>query len=282
MIKAVIMDWAGTTVDYGCFAPLNVFIEIFRRKGIEITQEEAREPMGLLKWDHIREITKMPRVAGLWEQKFGSRPNDRDVDALYADFEPLLFASLRNHCEPVPGILELVGRLRERGIKIGSTTGYTEEMMDIVVEEAGRRGYRPDVLVTPTEMPAGRPYPWMIYENCIRLGVYPLHHVVKVGDTLSDIREGLNAGVWTVGVVLGSSELGMSEAEVSACPPEELKRRCEEVRGRFYEAGAHYVIESVGKLDTVLELIEASLKAGAGVPAGAAASASVPQGARHA
>lgn len=48
-IEAVIFDWAGTTVDYGCFAPLEVFMKIFQKRGVEITAEEARKPMGLLK-----------------------------------------------------------------------------------------------------------------------------------------------------------------------------------------------------------------------------------------
>ncbi len=58
-IEAVIFDWAGTTVDYGCFAPLEVFIKIFRKRGVKITDEEARKPMGLLKIDHVRALTEI-------------------------------------------------------------------------------------------------------------------------------------------------------------------------------------------------------------------------------
>ena len=58
-LKAVILDWAGTTVDFGCFAPAGVFVEVFKRKGVEITMDEARGPMGLHKKDHIRTVAKM-------------------------------------------------------------------------------------------------------------------------------------------------------------------------------------------------------------------------------
>ena len=51
MIEAVVFDWAGTTVDYGCFAPVQVFMEAFAHFGIEVTMEEIRKPLNfLLKW----------------------------------------------------------------------------------------------------------------------------------------------------------------------------------------------------------------------------------------
>ncbi|MGE5703585.1 MAG: phosphonoacetaldehyde hydrolase [Clostridia bacterium] len=262
MIQAVIMDWAGTTVDYGCFAPLDVFIEVFRKRGIEVKHEEARAPMGLLKWDHIDTMLKMERIAGLWKEKYGRVPTSKDVDTLYADFEPMLFSILKNYCTPIPGVLDLVERLRRDGIKIGSTTGYTKEMMAVVAAEAKKRGYAPDSLVTPNDMPAGRPLPWMCYQNAINLGVYPMKHVVKVGDTLSDIREGVSAGAWSVGVVKGGSELGMTEQEVNSCDPDVLADRMEEVANKFKAAGADYVIESIGDLDQILPKINLRLAQG--------------------
>ncbi|MET3288662.1 phosphonoacetaldehyde hydrolase [Brevibacillus fluminis] len=262
MIKAVIFDWAGTTVDYGCFAPLDVFIEVFRKRGIEVLHEEARAPMGLLKWDHIDTMLKMERIANLWKEKYGRTPTEKDVDMLYADFEPMLFSILKNYCTPIPGVLELVERLRRDGIKIGSTTGYTKEMMAVVAPEAKKRGYAPDSMVTPTEMPQGRPYPWMCYQNAINLGVYPMKHVIKVGDTLSDIKEGVSAGAWSVGILKGSSELGMNEQEVAVCDPDELADRMEAVAKKFKAAGADYIIDTIGDLDKVIPKINLRLAQG--------------------
>lgn len=262
MIKAVMADWAGTMVDYGCFAPMRVFVEVFRQKGVAITDEEARGPMGLLKRDHIRAICRMERVAEAWREKYGRFPDENDVNELYALFEPMLLSILHDYAEPIPGAVELAARLRERGILIGSTTGYTAEMMQIVAAEAKKRGYEPDMLVTPDDVPAGRPYPWMIYENAKALGVYPLSHIVKVGDTISDMQEGVNAGLWTVGVVLGSSDLGMSEEEVRVCDPAELDKRIREIGERFRAAGAHYAIEHIGRLDEAIDDINRRLAAG--------------------
>lgn len=261
-IEAIIFDWAGTTVDYGCFAPLDVFIEVFKKRGIDVLHEEARGPMGMLKWDHINEMCKVDRIAQLWKDKFGRLPEKKDVDDLYADFEPMLFSILPNYCTPIPGILDLVGRLRSKGIKIGSTTGYTREMMDIVAPGAKLKGYEPDYMVTPNDVPGGRPSPWMCYINAMNLGVYPMKHIIKVGDTISDIKEGLNAGAWSVGVILGSSEMGLKQEEADAMDPDELASRMETVAKRFKDAGAHYVIDSIGKLDTLIPKINARLQNG--------------------
>ncbi|NEN80941.1 phosphonoacetaldehyde hydrolase [Paenibacillus elgii] len=261
-VQGVILDWAGTAVDYGCFAPVAVFVEVFAKRGITLTAKEARGPMGMLKRDHLRELCRLDSVAEQWKAAFGRAPEEADVDSLYADFELMLFSILKQYATPIPGAIELVARLRSQGIKVGSTTGYTTEMMEIVAAEAKKQGYAPDGLVTPDEMPAGRPYPWMIYENAIRLGIYPMKHIVKVGDTISDIREGLNAETWTVGILKGSSELGMSEAEVNACDPADLQRKLEEIEQRYRSEGAHYVIDSIGALDPVIADINRRLAAG--------------------
>lgn len=116
-VQAVIFDWAGTTVDYGCFAPVQAFVEIFRIRGIDITIEEAREPMGLLKMDHIRELLKMNRISKLWISKYGKEPDEIELRSLYKDFEALLFKVLKEYAKPIPGVIELVSRLRQQGIK---------------------------------------------------------------------------------------------------------------------------------------------------------------------
>ncbi|MFE5321375.1 phosphonoacetaldehyde hydrolase [Paenibacillus sp. NPDC056579] len=261
-IQGVILDWAGTTIDYGCFAPLAAFIKAYENKGIAVTAEEARKPMGMLKRDHMQAIGEMDNVARQWQEKYGRPINDADLDEMYADFEQLLFSVLRDYAKPIPGAVELVSRLRQQGIKVGSTTGYTMEMMMIVAEEAKKNGYSPDCLVTPDEVPAGRPYPWMCYENAIRLDLYPMKHVVKAGDTISDVREGINAGAWSVGILKGSNELGMTEAEVQAGDSAELAAKLEEIKQRYLDAGAHYVIETIGDLDQVIEQINDRLAKG--------------------
>lgn len=261
-IEAVLFDWAGTTVDYGCFAPVEVFLEVFKRRGIEITLEEARGPMGMLKIDHIRALTKIPRIKDEWVKIYGQEPDEEDVEEMYKDFEPSLLKILPNYTTPIPGVIETVNEIRNMGLKIGSTTGYTDKMMEIVEHNAKKKGYSPDVVFTPDGLPGGRPYPWMCYKNAIKLGIYPMKHIIKVGDTLSDVKEGLNAGCWSVGVIMGSNELGLHEEEVLAMPVDELAERCEEVIKRFLNAGAHFVIKTISELPDLIRQIDRLLKEG--------------------
>lgn len=258
-IECVIMDWAGTAVDYGCFAPVSAFIESFRAIGIEITAEEARRPMGLTKIDHVRALFQMTRIGEKFQEKYGRPYNENDVQGRYAEFQRLLLATLKEYTGPISYVIETIDTLRQKGIKIGSTTGYTKEMMDVVIPEAAAKGYSPDNCVTSDGLPAGRPYPYMIYKNMCDLAVPSRFSVLKYGDTISDIKEGLNAGVWTVGVILGSNEMGLTEEEVQALPKEELKSRMTEVRNRMYAAGAHYVVDSIKELPALIECINARM-----------------------
>ena len=89
-IQGVILDWAGTAVDFGSTSPMSAFKEAFRRAGVEVTDDETRAPMGLLKRDHIRTMLAMPRIATCWKEKYGREANSDDVEKIYADFEPAL------------------------------------------------------------------------------------------------------------------------------------------------------------------------------------------------
>lgn len=253
MIEAVVFDWAGTTVDYGCFAPVQAFVEAFRYFGIEVTMEETRKPMGMLKRDHIRTMLNMERIAAQWQQVKGHAATDEEVEAVYAQFEPKLFSILNQFASPKPQTLETVAELRAMGVKIGSTTGYTDSMMAVVVPEAARLGYNPDCWFSPDSTGGkGRPYPYMMFENMKTLGVTNVKNVVKIGDTVSDIKEGVNAGTWSVGVMEGSSELGLSQDEFNALAPETRDKACREVEETFRKAGAHFVIRNLSELPNLV------------------------------
>lgn len=242
------MDWAGTAVDYGCFAPLNAFLQVFNEKSVDITLRQAREPMGLLKIDHIKAILNMPEVNLKFQLVHNRDWSMDDVLEMYQSFEKHLFASLCDFTDPILGVLEVMEVLRSQGIKIGSTTGYTQSMMDIVRHEAMKKGYVVDNLVTPDGLPAGRPAPYMIYRNMIDLAVPSTDQVVKVGDTIADIQEGVNAKVHSVGVVVGSNEMGLTESEFNLLSENEKMNRIQEVRKRMLGAGADGVINTISEL----------------------------------
>lgn len=253
--EAVIFDWAGTTVDYGCFAPVAAFIKAFEEFGITPEVEEVRAPMGMLKWNHIKEMFSMERISNEWERIYGRKWNDGDVDAVYEKSEKAIMESVVNYSEPKPYVIEVTEKLRQKGIKIGSTTGYTDEMMSIVVPKAESLGYSPDCWFSPNSVNnIGRPYPYMIFENLKKLGISSVKGVIKVGDTVSDIKEGKNAGVVSVGVIEGSSVMGLTQEEYDKLTEGEKAEAKERVKEKFISAGADYVIDDIrGILDLIEE-----------------------------
>jgi len=252
-IEAVIFDWAGTTVDHGCMAPVAAFVEVFRRRGIVISTATARGPMGTHKRTHIERLCRVREVADAWRASFGRAATDADVDAMFAEFIPLQLAVLRDHAEPVPGCVAAVAALRARGLRIGSTTGFTRAMMDVLAPEAALRGFAPDVIVTADEVPRARPWPDMCLRNVMELGVSSVAACVKVDDTVAGIEEGLRAGMWTVGVVMTGNEIGCTEAGLAAMAPEERDRLRAEAYARLRAAGAHLVIDGIAELPAALD-----------------------------
>ncbi|SIO61629.1 phosphonoacetaldehyde hydrolase [Singulisphaera sp. GP187] len=247
-LEAVIFDWAGTTIDYGSRAPTQVFLEIFKQRGVEITVAEARGPMGRAKRDHIAAVASLPRVAAEWRQRFGHEPTDADVQAMYDDFLPLQKATLAQGSNVIPGIPQAIAALRDRGLKIGSTTGYTRALMEVVAPIAARGGYAPDVIVCSDDGPAGRPDPWMNQRAAELLGVLSMSSVLVVDDTAVGIEAGLNAGALTVAVTQTGNALGLSAEEVALLPAPELQARLTQIEQDFRSLGAQMIIPSVAQL----------------------------------
>jgi phosphonoacetaldehyde hydrolase len=261
-IRLVIFDWAGTTVDHGSRAPLVAFVRLFAQRGVPITPEEARGPMGLDKKDHLRALLQLPEVARRWRERHGGDATEADVDDLYRRFMPLQLEVIDEHAEVVPELLDCVGVLRSRGLAVGATTGYFREAAQCVYRCAAAQGYRPDHCVCAEEVPAGRPAPWMIFRIMEALGVFPPATVVKVGDTVPDIHEGLAAGAWSVGVVRSSSEVGCTAPEWAALPPPEQHRRWASCRAKLLAAGAHAVVDTLAGLPAVVDEIGARIGRG--------------------
>ncbi len=261
-LRAVVLDWAGTTVDYGCMAPVATFMQAFAEVGVPISVAEARAPMGTAKWHHIQAITKDEAVAARWEAAHGKPPGDADVDEIYGRFLPLQIETVAQHSTIIPGVVEMVAALRSRGLAIATTTGYPREVMDVVIELAAAQGYEADVTVCAGETPAGRPGPFMALQALINLSISPVAAVVKIGDTAVDIAEGLNGGMWSVGVALTGNEVGLTAAEWAALPAGDRDRLADIATNTLRDAGAHYVIDSLTTLIPVLDDIEERLARG--------------------
>ncbi len=251
-IKAVISDLAGTTVDFGSCAPAGAFVELFARRSIQATAAEARGPMGIHKRDHIRAMLDMPSISRQWMDVHGHAWTERDLDGLYEEFIPMTVEALPKYSSVIPGVVEAVETLHARGIRIGVSTGYNNQMLQIVLEKAAEGGFVPDAAICAADVPKGRPAPWMIFRLMEALDVYPSAAVVKIGDTIADIEDGLNAGVWTIGVTRTGNLVGLTEAELDALAPDERAQRIVQAGERLLAAGAHCVVDSFADLPHVI------------------------------
>ncbi len=263
-VRAVILDWSGTTADKYVVAPAVVFVEVFAKHGVEISMAEARGPMGLRKDLHIAALTKVPAIAERWKAKHGKYPGQAEVDAMFADFVPMQLECLHKYTDLLPGVAEVTQRLQKNGIKIGASTGFTRSMVDVLLADAIKQGFKPDCTVAGDEVKHGaRPEPHMVYKNLDLLGISPIQSVVKVDDTVSGVGEALNAGCWGVGVSRYSNYMDMDTPDADKDLSEaELNRRHEHTKELLRRAGAHYVIDSIADIEWVIDDINARLARG--------------------
>jgi phosphonoacetaldehyde hydrolase len=261
-LQAVIFDWAGTVLDHGSRAPMGAFVKAFAQFGVTITIADARGPMGMAKRDHIRLVGQAPAVAAAWQARFGHPFGEADIDAVFDVFEPLNIASVRDHAQFIPGALETLAQLKARGLRIGSTTGYTRPIMEELIPVAAVAGFTPEIVVCAGDLAAGRPSPLMMWHAMAQMGIWPASTVVKIDDTLPGIGEGVAAGTWTVGVALSGNMAGLTVEELAALPEAERTALRAQATADMHAAGADIVIDSIADLPGALDQIEARLAAG--------------------
>jgi phosphonoacetaldehyde hydrolase len=258
----VIFDMAGTVLDFGSIAPAGVFIEVFKRRQVEISVTEARGPMGAEKRRHIEMLLEMPQVAERFEQAHGRHWTQDDVDALYADFIPLQVESLPKFSDLIPGAGDIAKTLKKRGIRIGVNSGYNREMLEVCLEAVRRQGFEPESAVAASDVPRARPSPAMSLKNVIELGVENVAGCIKVDDTVPGIDEGLNAGMWTIGLSISGNEVGLNHETWSGLSADEKATARTRAEDKMRRAGAHYVVDSIADILPCVDDIEARLRKG--------------------
>ncbi|PVB59976.1 phosphonoacetaldehyde hydrolase [Labrenzia sp. 011] len=254
--KAVVFDWAGTMIDFGSFAPMGVFVSAFERFGITVSIAQARAPMGKPKWNHIRTMMDDPDIAAQWTERYGHAPTDADVDKVYEVFVPMNEEVVADYADLVPGAAEVVKTLRDKGLKIGSTTGYTRSIMERVLPKAAEQGYVPDNLICADDLPEGRPGPLGMYQCFVDLVAYPPSAVIKVDDTEPGIAEGVAAGCLTVGLALSGNYAGKTPDELAALSEAEVDSLRQHATSKLKDAGADHVIDTVADLPALIEKLE--------------------------
>jgi phosphonoacetaldehyde hydrolase len=261
-IKAVVFDWAGTMVDFGCMAPVEALIDAFTAHGVALSAAQARRDMGRAKRDHVLAILHYPEVAAAWSAAKGARPTLADGEAIYQALEPLIEAAATRCADLIPGAAAVAADLKALGVKVGSGTGYTRQMMSGILPRAAAQGYAPEVVVCAGETPSGRPAPLMTWKALIEMDAWPARACVKVDDATVGVEEGRLAGCWTVGLAASGNGVGLSLADYRALAEPDRQARVAAAAEALGAAGADYVIDTVADIRPVLEAIAARIAAG--------------------
>jgi phosphonoacetaldehyde hydrolase len=245
-IRAVVLDVAGTVVDFGSRAPLLALRELFGaaaagRTALRPTDAVLRAPMGLPKREHIREVC---RALGLHDLP------DPQLDALHGRFAASIttWAARRNRWA-VPAVPGVLSSLRGAGIGVGFCSGYDRTTLapfERLLAEAFGPGHGMPVVCASDGLP-GRPHPDMALRVAELLGAQP-SQCLKVGDTVADMREGCAAGMRSVGVLDSGNEVGLDAEEWYALAPdrrEAMRRAASKV---LLDAGAAATIRTVREL----------------------------------
>tara|TARA_B100001758_G_scaffold190722_1_gene167692 strand:- start:912 stop:1766 length:855 start_codon:yes stop_codon:yes gene_type:complete len=256
-LKGIILDWSGTTCDKYVIAPAVVFYNVFKKHNVPITMGEAREPMGLRKDLHIKAITEIPSVKDKWFKQYGRYPDDNDVSNMFKDFVPMQLDCLDKYSDLIPGTEEAVKIFREKfNLKIGGTTGFTREMVNVLLKNTEKQNLMFDSFVAGDDIFEGagaRPKPFMLYENLIKLDLFPIESVVKVDDTIGGVGEGLNAGCWTIGLSRYSNYMNINTLEEeNQLSEQEINIRHNHSKEKLKETGCHYVLDSISDIPDVL------------------------------
>jgi phosphonoacetaldehyde hydrolase len=261
-IKAVVFDWAGTMIDFGCIAPVKALQTAFAAEDLVISEAEARKDMGRAKRDHVAAILAEPRIVAAWRERHGAPPSQSDLDRVYTALVPLMAEAAATQTDLIPGAAATADWLASRGIRFASSTGYTRAMMQPILARAAAQGYAPAFVVCAGETAEGRPSPLPMYKAMLELGVWPAWHCVKVDDAVVGVEEGRNAGAWTIGIAASGNGVGLGLAEWQALDEASQRAKSAASGRELRDAGADYVIATIADLKDVLVEIERRIGSG--------------------
>lgn len=219
-LDLVVFDMAGTTVRAADQVPA-AFDEAFEHVGVILSEGEIQS---------IRGRSKREAISELLTRHLNADDERRLATGVYGDFQRILIERYEEHgVESIDGADETFAWLKRQDVKIALSTGFDRAVAGLLLQMIGW-DKSIDVVVCNEDVPRGRPAPYLIFRAMERTGCDCIHRVGVVGDTVSDLEAGFNAGVrWNIGVLSGAH----SETQLKSCPYGEIITSVKELPSVF-------------------------------------------------
>ena len=262
MIRCVIFDLGGTLIDKYSMSPLVNLRKAFAFQYVNLCNSLITKDMGMKKLDHIYALAKEDSFKEQFKQVYGRHHDESDLFDIYNIFCSLQRKSLRTDVELIPETKKTIDYLRERDIKIGVTTGFSKDQMNIALDLLHKHDIIPDASVSSTCFNhPGRPNPYMIHHLMNELKISDPRKILKVDDTCVGIQEGLNAGCLTVGVARWSINMNVtSEEEQDNLTDKTIKEKLNKSRSILLKEDPTYLINTLDELKYCIDPLYLNLK----------------------
>jgi phosphonoacetaldehyde hydrolase len=258
-IKGIIFDTVGVLVDCGCLHHNKAIANIFKMRNIELKESLIRNFNGLTLKDQLKKIVTDRRVLNDWKKIYGNKPNDEDLAMLLQDLINRIAASIPEKDYIIDSYKKKFNKLNNKGYKIALTCEYPPALASLIFDKLQKDGFKFSQSITINDTMVGAPFPWMCYMSAIKLNVFPLNAIIRVGDSPYNIEEGINANMWTAGVVNTGNLIGLSKDEMRRKGVDKLHKKVKSAYKKFKKKGAHYVIDSINDISWVIDDINSNL-----------------------
>ena len=215
-IRLVALDMAGTTVADG-----GAVEEAFQRAldAVGLTAANLMDDTET----YIRRTMGQSKITVFTELLGGDRHLAEQANVAFeAAFDQ---AVQGGEVSPLPGAESTFAKLRDAGMQLCLTTGFSPATRDRIITSLGWEG-KVDLTLSPADAGRGRPWPDMILTAVLRLRIDDVAEVAVVGDTSSDLLAGTRAGA---SVVVGVLSGAHSRAELEGAPHTHIIRSVAEL-----------------------------------------------------
>ena len=261
-IRACIFDLGGTIVDRYSVSPFFSLKRAFMKNNIKISDRVILKDMGMSKNEHIRKILSDKYVERNWFLEYGKFPEPNDTDMIYEDFK-IEQNKLSKVINILPETKSTFEYLKERNVKIGITTGFDKENMDLILSRMEDYGLHVDGAVSSTCLLRSRPYPDMMNKLKGDFNIENNYQIVKFDDTPIGIKEAKNGGFWSVGVVKWSTLMEIVEPEdvmgVGLMASDEYNKRLMNARKTLIDSEADFVVNDLTEINNVFKEVHRSI-----------------------